>query len=50
MIKIRVGHGDKFADTYIRIIQHMSDIARYMRYIFRIGMSYTSAWPSLIKT
>ena len=33
-------------DADIRIIRHMSDIARYMRLIFWIGMA--SAWPSVI--
>ena len=28
---------------------HMSDIARYMRRIFRIGMASASTWPSLVK-
>ena len=32
----------------ICIIRHMSDIARYMRRIFRIGILSASAWPSLI--
>ena len=37
-------------DADIRIIRHMSDIARYMRRIFRIGILSASAWPSLIST
>ena len=32
----------------IRIIRHMSDIARYMRRIFRRGILSASAWPSLV--
>ena len=35
-------------DVDIRIIWHMSDIARYMPHIFRIGILSASAWPSLI--
>ena len=34
----------------ICIIRHMSDIARYMRRIFWIGILSASAWPSLIST
>ena len=34
-------------DADIRIIRHMSDIARYMRILMRIS---ASAWPSLVDT
>ena len=34
-------------DADIRIIRHMSDIARYMRILMRIS---ASAWPSLVPT
>ena len=37
-------------DADIRIIRHMSDIARYMRRIFQIGILSASAWPSLLPT
>ena len=36
------------SDADIRIIQHMSDIKRYMWRIFRIGLLSASAWPSLV--
>ena len=32
-------------DADIHIIRHMSDIARYMRHIFRIGILSASACP-----
>ena len=35
-------------DADIRIIRHMSDIAQYMRRIFRRGILSASAWPSLV--
>ena len=34
----------------MRIIRHISDIARYMRRIFRLCILSASAWPSLILT
>ena len=47
-IHIRDGHADIFADADIRIIRRMSDIARYMRRVFRIGSLSAFAWPSLV--